>query len=210
MLKYRPDQPRVPRGQPDGGQWVDEGLSGSDRRRRDEETRIAQARSGGRGRPGGLPEMTPAQQARYAIADAQARQALRQVRDRDPEWKPTPSLTETAEGAIRAREAEAAEASARLRELLRDAVPNTNPDWGVNRLRKETSTLGYRYVGPTRDPGFLLRNPNTGEEVRVMERPLNGPSRTESRQKFVGKQYYRYRKRKDRPWGEPIAIPDKD
>jgi hypothetical protein len=45
LLKYRPDQPRVPRGQPDGGQWVDEGLSGGERRRPQDETRIAQASS---------------------------------------------------------------------------------------------------------------------------------------------------------------------
>ena len=125
LLKYRPDQPRVPRGQPDGGQWVDEGLAGSERRRPQDETRIAQARTGGRGRPGGLPEMTPAQAARYEIAEALAKQALRRVRDRDPDWKPTPSLIETAEGAIRAREGELAEASARLRELwgVRSRIP---------------------------------------------------------------------------------------
>lgn len=144
----------MPRGQADGGQWVDEGLSGDDRRRRQDETRIAQARTGGRGRPGGLPEMTPAQAARYSIAEAQAREALRRVRARDPDWTPTPSLTETAEGAIRAREGEAAEATARLRELLRDAFPNANPDWGVNRLRKELTRRSLEFQGPTRDPGY--------------------------------------------------------
>jgi hypothetical protein len=29
--------------------------------------------------------------------------------------------------------------------LLRGAIPNTNPDWGVNRLRKELIGLGYKY-----------------------------------------------------------------
>ncbi len=112
---------------------MDEGLSGSDRRRGDGE-------------------------ARYSIAEAQAREALRRVRVRDPDWEPTPSLIETAEGAIRAREGELAEASARLRELLRDAIPNTNPDWGVNRLRKELTRRNLEYQGPTRDPGILMKN----------------------------------------------------
>jgi hypothetical protein len=28
FAKYRPDQPRAPRGTPDGGQWIDEGIGG--------------------------------------------------------------------------------------------------------------------------------------------------------------------------------------
>lgn len=153
--------------------------------------------------------MTPAQAARYEIAEALAKQALRRVRDRDPDWKPTPSLIETAEGAIRAREGELAEASARLRELLRDAIPNTNPDWGVNRLRKELTRRNLEYQGPTRDPGILMKNRQTTEEVRIMQRPNTGPSRTESRQKFLNSYYYRYRARDDLPWGDPITIPNK-
>jgi len=31
LLKYRPDQPRVPRGRPDGGQWTDGGNIGHTR-----------------------------------------------------------------------------------------------------------------------------------------------------------------------------------
>lgn len=34
--KYRPDQPRVPAGNPDGGQWTDEGGSGRGRRRNED------------------------------------------------------------------------------------------------------------------------------------------------------------------------------
>lgn len=199
----------MPRGQPDGGQWVDEGLSGEDRRRGNGETRIAQARGGGRGRPGGLPEMTPAQAARYEIAEALAKQALRRVRDRDPDWKPTPSLIETAEGAIRAREGELAEASARLRELLRDAIPNTNPDWGVNRLRKELIDRGFVLHRPARrGRGIILKNFSTKEEVRIMEVPTHR-FRTDPPQKHLNSYFYRYRPEKDLAEGSHITILDK-
>jgi hypothetical protein len=46
------------------------------------------------------------------------------VRELDPNWRPTPSLTETIEGEIAAAEAEAREAEARLTELAREE-PNT-------------------------------------------------------------------------------------
>ncbi len=152
--------------------------------------------------------MSPAQAARYTIAEGQAREALRRVRERDPEWKPTPSFTETAEGAIRAREAEAAEASARLRELLRDAVPNTNPDWGVNRLRQELSERGFVLVSPAkRGKGIILRNFATEEEVRIMELPRKR-FRTDPTQKHLNRYYYRYRVKDGRAEGEHITIPD--
>lgn len=54
-----------------------------------------------------------------------------------------------------------------------------------------------------------MKNPHTSEEVRIMERPLSGPSRTEPRQKFLNDYYYRYRARDDLPWGDPITIPNK-
>jgi hypothetical protein len=47
LMKYRPDQARAPRGDSDGGQWVDEGdggeSSGPDNGTRDQTTRVAQA-----------------------------------------------------------------------------------------------------------------------------------------------------------------------
>jgi len=152
--------------------------------------------------------MTPAQAARYQVAEALAKQALRRVRDRDPDWEPTPSLIETAEGAIRAREGELAEASARLRELLRDAIPNTNPDWGVNRLRKELGDRGYVLIGPAkRGKGLILQNAMTGEEVRIMARPST-QSRRVSQQKLLNRFYYRYKPGSRRQEGAHITIPD--
>lgn len=56
---------------------------------------------------------------RLANATASARYAAKQVRDLDPTWQPRRSSTETIEGEIRAREAEAHEARQRLAELTR-------------------------------------------------------------------------------------------
>jgi len=106
---FNPSQPRVPSGNPDGGQW----------------TRVAQAGSrGGRGassvRVGSQTfEATPAQAARYAVADSQAQVQIARVQRIEPNWRPTPSLYDTVEGAILARRAEAEEAQARLAELAR-------------------------------------------------------------------------------------------
>lgn len=68
-------------------------------------------------RSGKLATATPAQEARHAVAQAQADRAIRQVRELDPSWRPKPSTTETVEGEIASFEAETQEAQARLREL---------------------------------------------------------------------------------------------
>ena len=130
------------------------------------------------------------------------------MRDRDPEWRPRPSLTETAEGEIRAREAEAIAAEARLAHLLRDAIPNTSPDWGVNRLRKELSARGFVLERPTRDPGVMLVNPSTRERVRIMVRPETR-FRKNPPQKFQNDYYYKYKSRNGQ-WGSHVTIPNKD
>lgn len=69
----------------------------------------------------GTLEATPAQAARYAIANARAQESARRVRELDPNWQPRPSLTNpnSAAGAIRRAEAEAQQAEARLAELSR-------------------------------------------------------------------------------------------
>jgi hypothetical protein len=113
---FNPNQPRIPRGNPDGGQWTDGGGSG---------TGSAQAqpissrpRGSGTVRIGGrLIRATPAQQMRLVVSNARARAAERQVREIDPNWRPTPSLHETVEGAIAANERIVREAEARLGDL---------------------------------------------------------------------------------------------
>jgi hypothetical protein len=109
--KYRPDQPRVPAGNPDGGQWTSEG-GGSATEESDGTVELSASRR--RSPPS---EPTPGQAARLAAAEARAQDALQRVRQLDPSWRPTPSVTETVEGRIAAREAEAREAEARLRAL---------------------------------------------------------------------------------------------
>lgn len=53
---------------------------------------------------------------------ARAQEAIRKVREVDPEWKPPPSIYETIEGLIRAREADAEQAQARFLELQRSGI----------------------------------------------------------------------------------------
>lgn len=64
-------------------------------------------------------EVTPAQATRLARAEAWARDAADRVREMDPTWRPTPSLTGTVEGEIAALNAEAREAEGRIRDLER-------------------------------------------------------------------------------------------
>ena len=67
-------------------------------------------------------EATAAQEARLAVVEAQARDAIRRVQDIDPTWKPTQSFRFTVEGEIVAVKAEAREAEARLSELSRVGI----------------------------------------------------------------------------------------
>jgi HK97 family phage portal protein len=211
---FDPNQPRVPAGSSDGGQWTDAGGgsgSGSSGRDRGSETRLAQARGGrasGRPRRGEQFEMTTAQQMRLSIAERRAQEASRKVQERDPEWKPRQSFVESAEGAIARAEGEAEEAEARLGELLRDAIPNTSPDWGVTRLTKELRAQGYVLEGPAKGGGLLYRNLQTRDLVRIMERPP-ARFRSDAPQKHLNRYYYRY-KPKGKSWGSHITILDKD
>ena len=113
MLKYgwHPDQPRVPAGSGrESGRWSDDG------------TVVANNTRGPRGPRGGLSEATPAQQARFAAANARAEALSAQVRQRDPNWRPEPGLYEGAEGAIANEIAIARQAEARLQNLARPAI----------------------------------------------------------------------------------------
>lgn len=133
---FNPNQPRVPRGSSDGGQWTDAGGSvrpGSSAVLSDAipdnvlkpGARVAQA--GSRGSRGSTSvrvgsqtfEATPTQAMRYSIAELAAQARIAQVRQIDPNWRPTSSVYETVEGATLARRAEAEEAQRRLAELAR-------------------------------------------------------------------------------------------
>ncbi len=127
--KYSPDQPRVPAGNPDGGQWTDGDPTGEDTIVDEPvDDDIAEAlidliggpnrRQTPTVRVGGREvEVTPGQAVRLEVATAQARAAEAAVREIDPTWRPRASLTETVEGEIVAAEARRSEAEARLMEL---------------------------------------------------------------------------------------------
>ncbi len=109
---YRPDQPRAPRGQSDGGQWV-RGPRGA------QVHRVSRRRSGGgqvringRWRP-----VSPAQEVLLAQSAAARDQAIRAVRRVDPKWKAPPQAYETVEGLISANRAVEHAARFRIYEL---------------------------------------------------------------------------------------------
>ena len=192
-LKYSPEQPRLPAGNSDGGQWTSGGggvASEASRRRT-------------------VDFISPAQQARRVIAVARSRESVRKLREIDPEWREPTSAWETVEGEIAHHEAVAAAAEARLGEITRDAIPGTNPSWGVNRLRKELGDRGFVFEGPTRGQGLILANPETGEEVRIMDRPRVRYSNDPPVKHFF-RQYYRYRPGRRMREGAHVPIPDKD
>ncbi len=141
--KYRPDQPRVPAGHPDGGQWTDgsggsgpmsfeewlaggwaEGLGAIDAesglgdwRLRDDQTPIEDITYRPRGGSGPWPGATLGQQARLAASESQAQSAIRRVQEIDPSWKPPASMSQGIEGAILSNQAAIRQAEARLRDL---------------------------------------------------------------------------------------------
>jgi hypothetical protein len=143
--KYRPDQPRVPSGNADGGQWTDgtggsgpmsfeEWLAGGwatdlsategaesegrgDWRLRDDQAPIEDITYRPRGGSGQWPGATLGQQARLAASESQAQSAIRRVQEIDPRWKPPASMSEGIEGAILSNQAAIRQAEARLREL---------------------------------------------------------------------------------------------
>lgn len=141
--KYRPDQPRVPAGSADGGQWTDgsggagpmsfeEWLAGGwvsdlgavdaegglgDWRLRDDQAPIEEVQYRPRGGAGRWPEATLGQQARLAASESQAQSAIRRVQEIDPRWQPPASMSEGIEGAILSNQAAIRQAEARLREL---------------------------------------------------------------------------------------------
>ena len=109
---FRPDQPRVPRGQPDAGQWTRvpgyAQVHPVSRRR----SGGGQVRIGGRWHP-----ITPAQEVRLQISTAARKDAVRRVQQIDRDWRPPAQVYATVEGQIRANEAVRLQAELRLYEL---------------------------------------------------------------------------------------------
>ena len=130
--KYNPDQPRVPAGSSDGGQWTSgEGGTGGGEVLSDATpdgwkpgAQYAQARTprGPVQINGHWVQPTPAQAARLSIAEARAREAINRVQELDPTWRPTPGVYQSVEGLIRTREGEAQQAQVRFAELQRHGI----------------------------------------------------------------------------------------
>ena len=137
--RYDPNQPRVPAGDPDGGQWTSKGGGDAQRARVTEAPRsldeiisdaidgvipgaryAAAARRPPRGPVvvNGRPvQLTTRQATRLAEAELDAQDAIARVRQHDPNWRPRPSAYETVEGLISARRADAQQARDRFNDL---------------------------------------------------------------------------------------------
>lgn len=133
---FNPGQLRIPAGRPGGGRWADgDGsviLIGA-RGRGSVSVRIGNRTL----------EVTPAEAARYAVANARSQAASARVRETDPTWRPRPSLTDpnSIEGQIRRAEGEALEAEARLAELARGRFgDNQGPPLDAGHPRAGTGT----------------------------------------------------------------------
>ena len=141
---YDHNQPRVPAGHPDGGQWTSKGggdaqLTGVAEAPRSLDEIISDAIDGvipgaryaaAASRPprgpivinGRSVQLTTRQATRLAEAELAARDAIARVREHDPNWRPRPSAYETVEGSISARQAEAQQARERLAELQYNGI----------------------------------------------------------------------------------------
>lgn len=147
--RYREDQPRVPAGNPDGGQWTDGGGASATS---DGRVRVAQAENE-RDRSSLLarfPEATPGQEARWAVSDAWARDAIARAQERIPGYTPQASMQETIEGKIDKNEADARDAEAALAAAGAQARPP--PDTLSNVCRPNDNLVGTISKGMPRGP----------------------------------------------------------
>jgi len=131
---YDPNQPRIPAGNSDGGQWTDKGDGENERRILSDVAldndwvsgaQYANRRGGRSGSVvinGQIVPVEPGQAARLAMAEARAHDALSRVRELDPSWRPKPSAYTTVEGLIRTYEGEVRQAEGRFAELTRAGI----------------------------------------------------------------------------------------
>lgn len=189
---YNPNQPRVPAGSPDGGEWTAGGGTSGGAGRNDPRV-ISDATPDNEWKPGAqyaqnrpgrglvpvringrLVDAEPGQAARLAVAEARAQDAIRQVREVDPNWRPSPSAYGTGvESEIQKANDLAVEAQARVNELARvgvgpgpfagESIPARGPERDFNILerlqnRKNFSATGCHTCG-TFDAGTIYGDP---------------------------------------------------
>lgn len=184
--KYSPDQPRIPRGGPGGGQWTGDN-TGNDRTdpRVITDTETESFKLGAQyaqNRPRGAfsrviingqqVEPTPAQQARLAVVETQAQDAIRRVQELDPKWRPAPSAYESVEGLIGAYQADARQAQDRISELQQlgigpgpfagESIPARGPRRDFTAAeRREINSIGSEtgcHTCGAKNPGTLRGN----------------------------------------------------
>jgi hypothetical protein len=145
LAQYRshfdPNQPRVPVGHPDGGQWTSAGgVQGASEPSTlsdatpDDDWKPGAQYANRRGRGSGpirsgeqWSEPEPGQFLRLTFAEARANDAIARVREIDPNWRPQRNFSNSVEGQIREYEVQAEQAEARLRELARFEPPPIIP-----------------------------------------------------------------------------------
>ena len=209
--KYSVDQPRVPAGSPDGGQWTssDQGspdtpatpaslldeladifdLDSEDLFDGEGEDELVQEAQTGPFRwtpgrvtsriTGRMMEGTPAQFTQFAVTNAQAETATREVWRVDPSWRPPSGLSETIEGEIRDAEYRLEAATTRLREL---------GDPAVREVATRTCLMpNGNWVGQQLNPREeSLRTVTRSEFNTVLGSLLNGSNPTSSPGRYEG------------------------
>jgi hypothetical protein len=126
LAKYDPNQPRVPAGNSDGGQWTGGGEGGDSQggEEGDQELLPENAMPTTRRREprqisrlGKWFEIPSADEARVQVAENRADQAIAKVREFDPSWKPKLGLWESVDGYILELDDHLKQAEARFVEL---------------------------------------------------------------------------------------------
>jgi len=199
---YDPNQPRVPKGHPDGGQWTDDGGESDPRVLSDlpPANEWAPGAQYANARRSSVPvrignrrfEATPGQAAQLAAVQARYNGAIARVRELDPSWRPRKSLhQETVEGFIRAYEGEAREAEARLVELARagigpgpfagESIPARGPSRDFNALERGEVNRIFSQTGchtcGTFNPGTPLGNAVLDHQPPNAWNPYGRPQR---------------------------------
>jgi phage portal protein BeeE len=93
-------------------------------------------------------------------------------------------------------------------------IHNTASEWNKALLDNSARPSGALvYTGgegrmtAEQHPGRLYKNPKTGEEVRIMNRPSK-VNRSDPPQKHFNDYYYRYKSGKGRGWEDHMSIPN--
>jgi hypothetical protein len=144
-VNFNPNQPRVPRGNPDGGQWTRVGGAGG-------RVRVAQNIPLEEERD--FEDGNPAQEAELEAINVEGENFIRRVREIDPTWSPKESLFDPnhIEGQIAAARGERDEAEARLREL-----GQSPKDLAADFRQRERDLFGNELLSPDHDVVSVCR-----------------------------------------------------